>query len=185
MYFSYLHNTEAHILLDMYRPLIHVLYGDHRHLSHPKLLFHSWLNFDTISNVWFPGEFCLKWLQVYLGQESVQHFSEVGSRQNNYRLPGEKRQRKRARERDVKRYQGQQKTKAWETVPSIDSTSCSAKMPQPCVLMSFNKYFNWQHRKRGNTYMMILQLSCMYLSLHVIPLRQRLHSPFSYLMQTL
>lgn len=97
-YFSYLHNAEAHILLHMYRPHIHFLYGDHGHLCHHKLLFHLWLNFDTISDVWFPGEFNLKWLQVYLGQESVQHFSEVGSRQNNYRLPGEKRKKESKRE---------------------------------------------------------------------------------------
>lgn len=41
------------------------------------------------NNVLFPGEFCLKWLLVYFGQESVQHFSEVCSRPNNSRLPGE------------------------------------------------------------------------------------------------
>lgn len=65
----------------------------------------------------------MKWLQVCFGQESVQHFREVGSRQNNSRLPGEVREREREKWRELCSSEDGREAEAWETVPSIECTS--------------------------------------------------------------
>lgn len=123
-------------------------------------------------DVWFSQGFCLKWLQVYFGQESVQHFSEVGSRQSNYRLP----------RGEVKKGVGEvgcwsgtskrMRAKAWETVPSIDYTSCLLKCCSDVCSWGLLTHMSAKVWQKPD----IAHSSCMCVLLCVIPLRHEVHS---------